>query len=380
MELPQQYNPKEAEPKWQKYWEENNIYVYHPNPKKETYSIDTPPPTVSGKMHMGHAFSYTQQDIIARYQRMRGKNVFFPMGYDDNGLPTERYVEKKHNIDKSKISRKDFVQLCIEDTKKTGQTYHDLFTRLGFSIDWNLLYHTIDDRSRRVAQKSFIDLYKKGRMERTDYPTMWCTTCQTTIAQADLDNLEISSHFNDIIFKSGGQDLVIATTRPEMLPACVALFYNPNDKRYQKLKSKFAKVPLFDYEVPILSDESVALDKGTGLMMVCTFGDKEDVEKWHKYQLPLRVAIDEQGRMNQLAGKYAEKKTKAARAEIIEALKEAKLLIRQQEIKHPVNVHERCSTEIEFMKKAQWQIKVLDKKEELLEIANKVNYDFGKRE
>ena len=375
MELPQNYDPKLAEPKWQKYWHEQKVFQFENKSKKPIYSIDTPPPYASADhLHVGHGMHYSQFEFVARYKRMQGFNIFFPMGYDDNGLPTERYVERKHNIDKSKISRKDFIQLCIEDTKKTGQTYHDLFTRLGFSIDWNLLYHTIDDRSRRVAQKSFIDLYKKGRMERTDYPTMWCTTCQTTIAQADLDNLDVNSHFNDIIFKCGGQDLVIATTRPEMLPACVALFHNPQDKRYQKLKGKFAKVPLFDYEVPILSDDNVTLDKGTGLMMVCTFGDKDDVEKWHKYQLPLRIAIDEQGRMNQLAGKYAGKKTKAARAEIIEDLKEAKLLIRQQEIKHAVNVHERCGAEIEFIKKVQWQIKVLDKKEELLEIANKVNW------
>ncbi len=371
----QNYDPKLSEPKWQKYWQDNQIFHFQEKSKKPIYSIDTPPPYASADhLHVGHGMHYSQFEFVARFKRMRGFNVFFPMGYDDNGLPTERYVEKKHNLDKSKISRKDFIQLCIEDTKVTGQTYRDLFTRLGFSIDWNLLYHTIGDKARRVAQTSFLDLYKKGRMERTDYPTMWCTSCQTTIAQADLDNIDLTSHFNDIVFKCGSQDLIISTTRPEMLPACVGLFYHPEDKRYQKLKSKFATVPLFNYEVPILSDESVAIDKGTGLMMVCTFGDKDDVEKWHKCQLPLRVTIDEQGRMNELAGKYAGKKLKAARAEIIADLQEAKLLLRQQNITHAVNVHERCGTEIEFLKKAQWQIKVLDKKEELLEIAQKVNW------
>ncbi|MBI4983231.1 class I tRNA ligase family protein, partial [Candidatus Woesearchaeota archaeon] len=203
---------------------------------------------------------------------------------------------------------------------------------------------------------------------------MWCTTCQTTIAQADLDNLDLTSHFNDLIFKCGGQDLIISTTRPEMLPACVALFYHPRDKKYQKLNRKFARVPLFNYEVPILTDESVELGKGTGLMMVCTFGDKDDVEKWNRHKLPLRVAIDEQGRMNELSGKYAGMKIKAARSEIIEDLKAAGLLIRQQNITHPVNVHERCGTEIEFLKKPQWQIKVLDQKEELINIAQKVKW------
>ncbi len=375
MELPKNYDPKEAEPRWQKYWEENKIYRFDHNSKKNIYSIDTPPPYASADhLHVGHAMHYSQFEFVARFQRMRGKNVFFPMGYDDNGLPTERYVEKKHKVDKSKISRADFIKLCLEETKKTGQTYYDLFTRLGFSIDWDLLYHTIGDKARRVAQKSFIDLYKKGRLERIDTPTMWCTKCQTTIAQADLENIDLNSHFNDLVFKCGGKDLIIATTRPELLPACVALFYHPDDERYQKFEGKFATVPLFNYEVPVLSDESVAKDKGTGLMMVCTFGDKEDIEKWHKYSLPLRIAITESGRMNELAGKYNGLNLKDARKEIVEALKESGLLIRQQEISHAVNVHERCGTEIEFLKKPQWSIKVLDQKEELINIAQKINW------
>ena len=375
MELPKRYDPKEAEPKWQKFWQKNKVFEYQENSKKPVYSIDTPPPYASADhLHVGHGMHYSQFEFMARFQRMMGKNVFFPMGYDDNGLPTERFVEKKHKINKSKISRKDFIKLCVEETKKTGQTYYNLFTELGFSIDWNLLYHTIGDKARRVSQKSFIDLYKKGRLERIDNPTTWCVSCQTTIAQADLENVEINSHFNDIIFKCGGKDLVIATTRPELLPACVALFFHPEDKRYQKLKGKFAKVPLFDYEVPIMTDESVAKDKGTGLMMVCTFGDKEDIEKWHKHNLPLRVAITEYGKMNDLADKYKNMKLKEARKAIIEDLKKENLLIKQQEITHPVNVHERCGIEIEFLKKPQWSIKVLDKKEELIEIAQRINW------
>ncbi|MBU0470478.1 MAG: valine--tRNA ligase [Nanoarchaeota archaeon] len=376
MELPKQYDSKEAEQKWQKYWEENKIFKFDPDDKKrEVYSIDTPPPYASADhLHVGHGMHYSQFEIVARFQRMKGKNVFFPMGYDDNGLPTERYVEKKHKVNKSKISRADFIKLCLEETKKTGQTYYDLFKSLGFSIDWSLLYHTIGDKARRIAQKSFINLYNKEKMELVDQPTTWCTTCQTTIAQADLENVDMKSHFNDIIFKHGGKDLVVATTRPELLPACVALFFNPEDERYQELKGKFAKVPLFDYEVPLMADDSVAKDKGTGLMMVCTFGDKEDIEKWYKYKLPLRVAITEFGALNSLAGKYEGLRLKEARKEIIEDLKVSNLLIKQKEITHPVNVHERCGTEIEFLKKQQWQIKVLDQKEELIEIAQKINW------
>ncbi|MFH1682481.1 MAG: valine--tRNA ligase [Candidatus Woesearchaeota archaeon] len=375
MELPKNYDPKEAEPKWQKYWQEQQIFKFEENSKKKIYSIDTPPPYASADhLHVGHGMHYSQFEFVARFQRMRGKNVFFPMGYDDNGLPTERYVEKKYKINKAKTSPAEFIKLCLEETKKTGQTYYDLFNSLGFSIDWSLLYHTIGEKSRRVAQKSFLNLYQKGRMERIDSPTTWCTACQTTIAQADLENVEMQSHFNDLVFKCGGKDLIIATTRPELLPACVGLFHHPEDKRYIKFKGKFAQVPLFDYEVPILSDESVDQEKGTGLMMVCTFGDKEDIEKWHKYNLQLRVVMTEQGRMNELAGKYQGMKIKEARKEIIAELKQESLLLNQKEITHPVNVHERCGTEIEFLKKAQWSIKVLDKKEELIEIAQKINW------
>jgi valyl-tRNA synthetase len=369
------YDPKVDEPKWQEFWHDNNIFKFDPNSKKEIYSIDTPPPYASADhLHVGHGMHYSQFEFVARFQRMRGKNVFFPMGYDDNGLPTERYVEKKYNINKSKTTRADFIKLCLQETEKTGKTYQDLFNQLGFSVDWDLLFHTISDDARRVAQLSFIDLHEKGRMERTDNPTSWCTTCQTTIAQADFENTDVKSHFNDIIFKCGDQDLIIATTRPELLPACVALFHHPDDKRYKELKGKKARVPLFDYEVPILTDESVDIETGTGLMMVCTFGDKEDIEKWRKYKLDSRIVLNENGTLNDLARRFVGMKTKEARKDIIAALQAAKLLINQKEISHPVNVHERCGTEIEFMQKQQWQIKILDKKEDLIKIANKVNW------
>ena len=228
MELPKRYDPKEAEPRWQKFWQKEKCYVFNEKGKGKIYSIDTPPPYASADhLHVGHGMHYSQFEFVARFKRMQGFNVFFPMGYDDNGLPTERFVEKKCKVNKNKVSRKEFIKLCMKESEKAGKTYHELFTRLGFSIDWNLLYHTIGEKAMRVAQKSFIDLYRKGRLERTDYPTTWCTTCRTTIAQADLENMEMSSHFNDIVFKCGGKELIISTTRPELLPACVGLFYHP---------------------------------------------------------------------------------------------------------------------------------------------------------
>ena len=374
-ELPKNYDANISEQKWADYWKEKGTYKFDETRKKKIFSIDTPPPYASADhLHVGHAMHYSQFEFIARYKKMKGFNVFFPMGYDDNGLPTERFVEKKHNVNKNTITRANFIKLCLEETKKCGVVYYNLFTRLGFSIDWDLLFQTIDDRSRHVSQASFIALYKKKLLDHTDQPTTWCMTCQTTIAQADFENVDLQSTFNDIVFKSENQDLIISTTRPELIPACVALFTNPDDERYQKLKGKFAAVPLFNYKVPILFDETVDKEKGTGLMMCCTFGDKEDVEKWYKYKLPLKIVFTEDGRLNDSVPEFKGLKIKDARAKIIEALKNCGALIKQQPITHAVNVHERCGTEVEFMKKKQWSIRVLDKKDELIEAGNKVNW------
>ncbi len=374
MDLPQRYDPKEAEPRWQKYWADQEIFVYHPDPKRETYAVDTPPPTVSGKMHIGHAFSYTQQDIIARYQRMIGKNVFFPFGTDDNGLPTERLVEKSKNILSTQMPRQQFVAICNEFIQQEKPKFIQSWKDIGMSADFTRSYSTINPHCQITSQASFIDLFQKGRIYQQEAPGSYCVACQTAIAQAEFESVDLKSHFNDIVFTSGGKELIISTTRPEMIPACVALFYHPNDERYQELKGKFATVPLFNYEVPILTDDSIDKEKGTGLMMVCTFGDKEDVDKWFRFKLPLRVVFVKNGRMNELAGEFKGMKMKDARLAIIEQLKEKKILIRQKEISHAVNVHERCKTEIEFLKTKQWYIKVLDKKEELLDLANKITW------
>ncbi len=374
MELPQHYNPKVAEPRWQKYWEENDIYAYHPNPALETYSVDTPPPTVSGKMHMGHAFSYTQQDIIVRYQRLRGKNVFFPFGTDDNGLPTERLVEQKKKILSTKMSREEFITICNDVIKEEKPLFIQSWKSIGMSADFKRSYSTINPHSQIVSQASFLDLYKKGRIYQQESPISWCVSCQTAIAQAEFESVDLSSHFNEIKFHCGSQELIIATTRPELIPACVALVYNPQDPRYQSLKGKCAKVPLFNYEVPILADENVDQDKGTGLMMVCTFGDKEDVEKWYRHNLPLRVIFEKYGKLNNLAQEFQGLKIKDARKAIIDKLKEQNLLLNQKEITHAVNVHERCKTAIEFLKTKQWYIKILDRKEELLDAGNQITW------
>ena len=372
MELPKNYDPKEAEPKWQKYWEEHEIYAFHPDNKKETYAVDTPPPTVSGKMHLGHAFSYTQQDIVVRYQRMRGKNVFFPFGTDDNGLPTEKLVEKSKNVLSRKMPRQEFVKICSEFIEQEKPKFIQAWKEIGLSADFKRSYSTINKHCQIISQYSFIDLYKKGRIYPLESPISWCMSCQTAIAQAEFESVDFNSKFNDIIFRSGDKQLIISTTRPELIPACVALFHHPEDQRYKHLQGKFAKVPLFDYEIPILSDESVDKEKGTGLMMVCTFGDKEDVDKWHRFSLPLRIVFEKYGVMNSFAGEFKGMKIPEARESILTKLKESRYLIKQQDVLHAVNVHERCKTPIEFLKTKQWYIKILDKKEELLEAAKKI--------
>ncbi|MFH1400211.1 MAG: valine--tRNA ligase [Nanoarchaeota archaeon] len=374
-ELPKQYDFAEAEPRIQKLWADLGIFTYVPDDHKPVYSIDTPPPYVSAfHLHVGHGMSYAQAEFVARYKRMRGHNVFYPMGFDDNGLPTERYVEKKHHVNKATITREDFIKLCLAETKEGGENYKRMWTRLGISVDWSLLYSTIDPRAQRISQRSFIDLHRKGLVSQIDAPTTWCMSCQTAIAQAEFENQDMTSHFNDVAFDCEGKRLVIATTRPELIPACVALFAHPDDARYISFKAKKATVPLFDYDVPILFDEAVDKEKGTGLMMVCTFGDKDDVDKWHRYKLPIRVVFTKDGKLNELAGKYAGLKIKDGRAKILEALKENGHLLAQKDIAHAVNVHERCGTEIEFLKTKQWFINLIDHKEELLVAADKINW------
>ncbi len=357
------------------FWSKAKIYEFDQSSSKQVFSIDTPPPYASADhLHVGHGMHYSQFEFVARYKRMRGFNVFFPMGFDDNGLPTERFVEKKHKINKSKTTRQEFIKLCLEETEKTGQTYKDLFNALGFSIDWNLLYHTIGKTATVASQKSFLDLYKKGLLYKKDAPIMWDTVLQTTLAQADLEDVEMKSHFNNIVFKVGAKEVLIGTTRPELIGACVALFYHPDDDRYKELKGKFAKIPLYDAEVPILPDEHVDPEKGTGLVMCCTFGDKQDIEWWQKHNLPLKIIINKFGKLNELAGPYEGLKVRDARKQIIQDLKEKKLLVSQKEIVHAVNISERSGIEIEFLKSPQWYIKVLDKKQELIDIAGKIDW------
>jgi len=311
--------------------------------------------------------SYSQAEFIVRFWRMKGYSIFYPMGFDDNGLPTERFVEKTYGVDKSNTTRGAFRELCIEETKKGAIVYEAMWRALGLSVDWRLRYSTIDQHCRKSSQLSFLDLYRKGLVYRANEPVLWDTADETSLAQADLETKHSRGKLHDIAF--GGEDgtrLVISTTRPELIPGCVALFHAPDDKRYLALKGKTARVPFFDYEVPILESPDVDAAFGTGLMMVCTFGDGEDFKKWREHKLQTRIVITPHGRMNDLAGKYAGLQITQARSVIIKDLEAAQLVLGEKTVDQTVSIGERSGQPVEFQMAPQWFIRVLDFKDDFL--------------
>lgn len=372
--MDKQYNYQNVEQETQHKWQREKTYTMDHNPGP-LFSIDTPPPTVSGNLHIGHIFSYTQTDILARYARMNGNSVFYPFGFDDNGLPTERYVEKKLDIRAHTLARSEFIKICLQETHSVEEEFKQLWQRIGLSVDWSHCYSTISDSTRKISQESFIRLLEKGFVYRKNEPALFCTTCRTSVAQAELDGTEKPSFFNDVIFKDEkGGDLLIGTTRPELLPSVNALLYNPSDERYQHLANSYAIVPLFNQRVPIVADEKVLIDKGTGLVMSSTFGDTTDIEWFKKHNLEYRPMIGLDGKMLANAGILAGLTVATARTKVIEELKHAGFLVNQKPITHNVNVHERCKKEIEYVMIPQWFLNLKDHKKALLELANKINW------
>lgn len=373
--MDKKYEAQTHEARIQALWENQKTFKAQPDSQKPLFSIDTPPPTVSGSLHIGHIFSYTQTDIIARFKRLCGFNVFYPFGFDDNGLATERFVEKKHKISGHAMGRTDFVKLCLKESHESEKQFETLWKQMGISADWTQTYSTISPLAQKISQRSFIDLYEKGYIYRKEDPALYCTTCRTAVAQAELDDADMASTFNDIVFETAtGKDGVISTTRPELLPSCVALLYHPDDARYKHLAGTTARVPLFNHEVPVLADELVQPDKGTGLVMCCTFGDKNDIAWYKKHRLPYRPSVGLDGVWIKETGILAGLKAHAARERILEALKERGLLITQKQITHAVNVHERCKKEIEFVVLTQWFLNILDHKPLFLNALDKVTW------
>ena len=365
-----------VEKKWQKHWdlEKTNAFIRESN--KPLFCIDVPPPTVSGRMHLGHALGYTQADVIARYKKMQGFNLFYPFGFDDNGLATERFVEKELNIRGNTLQRSEFTKLCLEHTKKAEEELMHDFKALGLAADWSLVYRTISEEVREIAQHSFLDIYTKGRAYRKESPHMFCTTCNTAVAQAELEDSEKESYFIDLLFELENKEkITISTTRPEMLAACISIFVHPDDKRYLGLVGKKAKVPIFNNWVAIRKDARVNPEKGTGIVMCCTFGDQTDMEWYKAHNLELKIIINENGTLNEKAGTYKGMKIKEAREKITAELEKLGLTSGKKKIVHAVNVHERCKTDIEFLVTKQWFIKYLDLKQEFLNQAKQINWN-----
>ena len=420
-------------------WNDLEIHNYDRfSPREKNYVIDSPPPTASGELHQGHIFSYTHQDLIARYKRMNFWNVVYPMGWDDNGLPTERRVQNYFNVRtnpnikyvenfdvqeeknrlnlKSKnqleISRGNFIELCHKVTEEDEKAFKNLFERLGLSIDWQEEYSTIDNKSRRISQRSFLDLYNKGHIYNHELPTMWDVDFQTAVAQAEVEDRTKQGAFHDIEFSvfsdNDSESFVISTTRPELLPACVAVTAHPDDSRYKHLFGKEAITPCFFSKVPIFASDKVDPEKGTGILMVCTFGDQVDVEWWREEKLMLKQIIDQSGRVmdinfhnsddsqewfsfkpkiaNLNYEKIMGKKIYQAKSLIVEMLKDPKnsydsnlpsLKSEPRIVEHTVRYYEKGDNPIEYLTSRQWFVKIMDKKNQLLNQGSKVNWFPG---
>ena len=396
--VPEKPSLENVEPKWIEAWNQNGTYSFDRSASRDNvFSIDTPPPTVSGSLHMGHVFSYTHTDTVARFWRMRGKSVFYPMGWDDNGLPTERRVQNYYGVscdasvayvknfdppfrgDPPKdhravpISRPNFIELCEELTAEDEKVFEDLFRRLGLSVDWSLLYTTIEDRSRRASQRAFLRNLARGEAYTQEAPTLWDVDFRTAVAQAELEDRDRPGAYHTIAFhkSDGSGDVLIDTTRPELLPACVALIAHPDDPRYQPLFGKTVRTPLFNVEVPVFAHPLAQIDKGTGIAMCCTFGDLTDVIWWRELQLLMRAIISRDGRIvneapsgltdpaglahyASLVGKSA-KQAQTAIAEMLSASGE--MIGEPRAITHPVKFYEKGDRPLEIVTSRQWYIR-----------------------
>lgn len=373
--LDKKYDSLVKEEKWLNYWKKNKIYEFK-HDYREVYSIDTPPPTVNGKIHIGHIFSYSQAEMIARYKRLRGYNVFYPFGFDDNGLPSERLVEKEQKKKAHEIGRESFSKLCYETTNKYEEEFQDLFSKLGVSTDWSMCYKTVSSSTIKISQNSFLDLIEKGHCYHKESPALWCNECLTSIAQAELETKTIKTTFNYVNFKTveDNEVFTIATTRPELLPAIVCVFVNPDDDKNNHLIGKTAHIPVIDVNVPIIGDEKVAIDKGTGIVMCCTFGDQTDIEWWKKYNLPLKYIFTDDGRIMDSVPNYGGLKIKEARKQIVDDLQVGGYIVKIEELEHEVQTHERCGSEVEYTVMKQWFIDIMSHKEDFLRIGNEINW------
>jgi valyl-tRNA synthetase len=410
MPVPEKPALEGLEAKWTAQWEESSLYKFdRTRPRDQVFSIDTPPPTVSGSLHVGHVFSFTHTDLIARFKRMRGKAVFYPMGWDDNGLPTERRVQNYYGVrcdpslpyDSSfvppatppkppvSVSRPNFVELCARLTAEDEKAFEHLFRHLGLSVDWSMTYATIDRRSQRVSQLAFLHLLDRGLAYQVEAPTLWDVDFKTAVAQAELEDRETSGAYHRIRFGVGGPRTIdIETTRPELIPACVALVAHPDDERYKPLFGTEVTTPLFNVRVPVRAHHLADPEKGSGIAMICTFGDITDVTWWRELALPVRAVIqpdgtlsrsvvfgedglwasEQPGAANEAYARLAGLSASKARAAIVELLGASGELIGEpRPITHAVKYYEKGDRPLEIVTSRQWFIKTIDFRGALLD-------------
>lgn len=377
--LPKLYEPSKIEPKWQKYWQQPNVYdlvyKFHKYADKPVFVIDTPPPFTSGELHMGHAYWNMINDSVARYKRMRGYNVILPQGWDCQGLPTELKVQYKLGI--SRDNEELFIQKCREWTESMIISMKRTMIMLGYRPDWEQFeYRTMDPEYHKNVQLSLLDFYRNGLIYRGEFPVYWCTKCETALAQAEIGYEEKKGVLYYIKFPCGNGYLEVATTRPELLSACQALLVHPEDERYTNLIGKTAKVPIFENEVRIIADKEVDPKFGTGMVMVCTFGDEQDIKWQQRYNLPIKKVINELGYMMN-SSRYTGFSTSDARKRIVSDLGDANLLSKKENIVHGVLCHtERsdCVSPIEFLVKKQWFIKIKPLKEKMIALSKDMRW------
>ncbi len=361
------YN-RDDEKKWQKAWEENGTYRFDESKKGEIYSLDTPPPFTSGEFHMGHVLSYTYFDFVARYKRMNGHNVYYPQGWDCQGFPTEVKVEKKFG----RLPREEFRKKCVEWTGIYIEKMREQMKAIGLSPDWRYEYRTMDPSYHKKVQHSLLKMYEKGLVYRSEHPVYWCTSCGSAIAKAELDDLERDTKLSYLLFECEGEKIPVATTRPEYLHACVAVFVHPDDERYQKFHRKDIVTPL-GKRVKLLPDADADPSFGTGVVMLCTFGDKQDVVWAYRHKLPVVKAMNEYGKLTN-AGEYDGLKSEEARARILERLEKEGKVTKKESLHQTVKVHDRCKTPVELLLSYQWFANIKDHKEEILEAGRSMRW------
>ena len=364
-------------------WKQSELFTFDPKTKKKIYSIDTPPPYINSPIHMGHAVTYCFMDFFARYRRMKGEEVLFPLGLDRNGLPIEMAAEKKFKISPFKVGREKFVEYCEKVLSETSSESVDSFAKLGISFSSykegdtiGSIYNTDAPEYRVLTQSTFIELYKKGLIYEASRINNWDPKLQTTIADSEIDYEEIQSTFNDIRWtvKETGEEIIIGTTRPELIATCGMVIYNPKDKRYKHLENKTAISPIFREEIPIKAHPFAQIDKGTGLVMMCSAGDLTDIQFFREMKLTPRIAIGQDGRMNEKAGILEGLKVKEAREKIVELIKEKNLLIKQEQITHRTPISERSKVEIEFIEMPEFYLKQIEFKNDIRKIIKDINF------